>query len=136
MAKRKKDFNNHSNESPPYKRLRYLDHDEDKPMRYIWIYSHFLMSNYEKILKYSWIKSVKWNVKTYQYKYKNNENVLDYRDDAVLGLTSKAQKVIEFNYDYSLLQNSPNSSNTSNISNTPNTLNSSKLSKNPKHSKH
>ncbi|NQY29046.1 MAG: hypothetical protein HRT69_06195 [Flavobacteriaceae bacterium] len=39
-----------------------------------------------------------------------NENVLDYRDDAVLGLTSKAQKVIEFNYDYSLLQNSPNSS--------------------------
>jgi len=40
----------------------------------------------------------------------NSEKILDYRDDSVLGLTTKAEKIIEFNYDYSLLQNSPNSS--------------------------
>ena len=46
----------------PKKRQK-LEHTDDKPLRYMFIYTHTLIENYEAIIKDSWIRAVKFAIK-------------------------------------------------------------------------
>eukprot|EP01083_Nonionella_stella_P019968 55415_1 len=73
--KRKHNGNISYNSAPDPKRQK-LEHTDDKPLRYLLLFTHTLIANYEEIMKDSWIRSIRYIIKETGKKQPNQHHTV------------------------------------------------------------